>query len=153
MDSGVVASVLSLVYRVAAIGTNDGTWKYTSLLICSVVESDVAIIVSCAPGFAKFTRTYVAELPIIKPILLSLGRSSGSGGVSDPFSKKSSNRPPTIGQGARKRDVHEFDILDDPIEIPPSHERGGIYCGPGTDDYPFKGSSMDELVAQRPDKH
>ncbi|OTA55245.1 hypothetical protein K449DRAFT_306030, partial [Hypoxylon sp. EC38] len=69
---GVMASVLSLVYRIEALDTDDGTWKYTSLLICSVVENDVAIIVSCTPGVANFTRVYVSELRIIKSLRSNL---------------------------------------------------------------------------------
>ncbi|KAI0441101.1 hypothetical protein F4803DRAFT_563281 [Xylaria telfairii] len=65
---GVLACVLSLVYRVEAIDTNDGTWKYTALLLCNVVETDVAIIVSCTPGFANFTRTYLPRLWLFKSL-------------------------------------------------------------------------------------
>lgn len=144
--------MLSLVYRVAAIGTNDGTWKYTSLLICSVVESNVAIIVSCSPGFANFTKVYVAELPIIKPILSSFGRSSGSSGVSDLRNSQSS-RPWLVGKGPSKQENNEFVVLDDALEITPSNEAGGIYHGPGTYNYPLQTSSMDELVAGRAGKH
>lgn len=46
--------------------TNDGSWKYTALLLCNVVETDVAIIVSCTPGFAKFTRAYLPRLGLFK---------------------------------------------------------------------------------------
>ncbi|RWA07969.1 hypothetical protein EKO27_g7134 [Xylaria grammica] len=41
---GVLASVLSLVYRVEALSTSDKTWAYTSLNLTNVVEADVAII-------------------------------------------------------------------------------------------------------------
>ncbi|KAI1282643.1 hypothetical protein F5Y07DRAFT_350493 [Xylaria sp. FL0933] len=58
---GVLACVLFLVYRAEALNTNDGTWKYTALLLCNVAETDVAIIVSCAPGFANFTKAYLGS--------------------------------------------------------------------------------------------
>ncbi|KAI0196387.1 hypothetical protein F4808DRAFT_439918 [Astrocystis sublimbata] len=63
---GVLACVLSLVYRIQALDTNDGTWKYTALLICNLVEIDVAIIVSCTPGFANFTKVYMSKINIFK---------------------------------------------------------------------------------------
>lgn len=135
--------MLSLVYRVAAIGTSDGTWKYTSLLICSVVKSNVAIIVSCAPGFANFIKVYVAELRIIKPILSSFGRSCGSSGVSDLRNSQSS-RPWLVGNEPRKQENNEFVVLDDALESTASNE--GHY-GPVAHNHPLQSSSMDELVA------
>ncbi|KAI8948066.1 hypothetical protein F4801DRAFT_475261 [Xylaria longipes] len=65
---GVLACILSLVYRVEAVNTNDGTWKYTSLLLCNVVETVLAIIVSCTPCFANFTRAYLPKLEIFKSL-------------------------------------------------------------------------------------
>jgi hypothetical protein len=154
--------VLSLVYRVDAMGTNDGTWKYTSLLICGVVETDVAIIVSCAPGFANFTRVYISELSIIKPLLSTFGRNSS--GVSDLANKPSMNSKkdpsrPQMEKGARKRENHEFDVLSDTFESASSNERGEgediVYYGPGTyasGNNPFQ-TSADELVVQQPGEH
>jgi hypothetical protein len=112
----VIASALSLVYRVEALDTNDGTWKYTSLLICSVVENYVAIIVSCAPGFAKFTRLYIAELGMIKSLRSSFTRSLGSAAV--PTNKplndhKVEPRRPPVGRVPRELDDFEFDMLSD----------------------------------------
>ncbi|KAK8050928.1 hypothetical protein PG993_002313 [Apiospora rasikravindrae] len=116
---GVVASVLSLVYRVEAMDTNDGTWKYTALLICSVVENDVAIFVSCAPGFAKFTRLYISEPKIFQSIRSTLFRSKRS--------KTDSGEKPSVGHivrpdiskrkpAPRVQAAHDFDMIsDDPV--------------------------------------
>ncbi|KAI5855028.1 hypothetical protein GGS23DRAFT_470600 [Durotheca rogersii] len=113
---GVVASVLSLVYRVEALDTNDGTWKYTSLLICSVVENHVAIIVSCTPGFANFTRVYVSQLWIVKSLRSTLGGSgSGRSGIISRLSmqnKEDPNRPRT-GRGFGKKAKGGFGALGD----------------------------------------
>jgi hypothetical protein len=107
--------VLSLVFRVEAMHTNDGTWKYTSLLICAVVENDVAIIVSCTPGFVNFTRIYISELPIVKSLRSTLGGSSnGVSGFSNKLlrhQKVDPNKPRTRN-GSRKEN-HEFDVLSD----------------------------------------
>ncbi|TVY80891.1 hypothetical protein LSUE1_G004336 [Lachnellula suecica] len=111
---GVVASVLSLVFRVEAIGTNDGTWKYTSLLICSVVEIDVAIIVSCTPGFVNFTRVYISDLPIVKSLRSTLGGSSNSGSgftIKPSKSDKEDPNRPRTRNGPEWKENHEFDEL------------------------------------------
>ncbi|KAI0096832.1 hypothetical protein F4776DRAFT_658568 [Hypoxylon sp. NC0597] len=120
---GVMASVLSLVYRVEALDTDDGTWKYTSLLICSVVETDVAIIVSCTPGVANFTRVYVSELRIIKSLRSNLGGSSS--GKSSMNQKEDPNRPRTKN-GFGKQENHQFDVLSDSfiLKSTSSTERG-----------------------------
>ena len=156
-----IASVLSLVYRVAAIGTNDGTWKYTSLLICSVVESNVAIVVSCAPGFANFMKSYFMELPLIKSIRSSLGKSSRVSSAEFKLSFKKNNdcknmsdRPRMRTKMTGKREHHEFEVLDDAFENPRSIEEGGFerYAS-HTSDLRLPTSSMDELVEGRPRKH
>ncbi|KAF7867295.1 hypothetical protein EAF04_005378 [Stromatinia cepivora] len=107
---GVVASVLSLVYRVEALNTNDGTWKYTLLLIFSVVENDIAIIVSCTPGFVNFVRVYISELPIIR----SLRSSLGSGNKSSNHFKLDPNQPRSRRE-PRKNENREFDMLSDDL--------------------------------------
>ncbi|KAI0009142.1 hypothetical protein F4779DRAFT_628052 [Xylariaceae sp. FL0662B] len=101
---GVIASVLSLVYRVEAMNTNDGTWKYTPLLICSVVETDVAIIVSSMPGVANFARVYLSMLKTVKSLRLTLYRNrSGNSGFRPINHKEDPNRP----KGCRKPADHD----------------------------------------------
>ncbi|KAH7324397.1 hypothetical protein B0I35DRAFT_424077 [Stachybotrys elegans] len=65
---GVAAGLLSLVYRVQALDTQDGSWNYTAIIICTVVENDVAIIISSTPGFANFMRVYMPQLGVFKSI-------------------------------------------------------------------------------------
>jgi hypothetical protein len=91
------------------MNTNDLTWKETLILMFSVVESDVAIIVSCTPGFVKFTKVYVSELLIVKSLRSSLGGNKPSKNhVVDP------NQPRTR-RGPRRKENHEFDVLSDAV--------------------------------------
>ncbi|KUI54934.1 hypothetical protein VP1G_10717 [Cytospora mali] len=56
---GVVANVVSLVYRVMIIKDRmDGTWYLYAILLCTVVELNIAIIVCSMPGFVKFVRLH-----------------------------------------------------------------------------------------------
>ncbi|KAI0424758.1 hypothetical protein F5Y09DRAFT_335520 [Xylaria sp. FL1042] len=99
---GVLACVLSLVYRAEALNTNDGTWKYTALLLCNVVETDVAIIVSCAPGFANFIRA----------CLMKYSNRFGNGNDSGEKLESNPNRPRT-GNGLKNFAKCSTDTLDD----------------------------------------
>lgn len=110
--------MLSLVYRAEAINTNDGTWKYTALLICSVVENGVAIMVSCAPGCAKFSRVYVSEWKVIKSLRSTLGGSnnSKSGEKSKPsWDQPSDPNRERTGRRFGRQVHHEFDELSDTL--------------------------------------
>lgn len=132
-NRGVIASVLSLVYRAEAMHTDDGTWKYTAVLICAVVENDVAIIVSCTPGFANFTRVHISELWIVKSLRSTLGgsRSVRSGFVKKPSwnSKEDPNRPRT-GKGSGKKSNKHSDELSDTfiLQSVSNAERGEAVC-------------------------
>jgi hypothetical protein len=133
------------VYRVEAIGTNDGTWKYTALLICNVVENNVAIIVSCTPSFVKFSRFYISELAIVKSLRsIVMGSSSNGSGSTNKYSleqKENPNRPRTRNNTGRKKS-HELDELESnflenvstessevessPLPLPPTSNVRGI---------------------------
>ncbi|KUI58462.1 hypothetical protein VP1G_05744 [Cytospora mali] len=107
--------VFTTAVVVEAINTDDGTWKYTSLLICTVVENNVAIIVSCTPGFANFTRIHISELQIVKSFRSTFGGSGGgkSGVANKPsWNQEDPNRPRT-GRGSGKKANHHFDELSD----------------------------------------
>ncbi|KAI0451249.1 hypothetical protein F5B21DRAFT_516870 [Xylaria acuta] len=101
---GVIACVLSLAYRIGALGTSDITRMDTTLLICNVVEADVAIIASCTPGFANFTRTYLPKLEIFKSLCSSTN--SGLQFKYDP------NRPRT-GKRLKRPVNYSSNVLDD----------------------------------------
>jgi hypothetical protein len=102
------------VYRIQAIDTNDGTWKYTSLLICNVVENNVAIIVGCTPSFVKFSRVYLSELSIVKSLRSTFtGNSDNSSGSTKKYlweQQANPNRPRTR-INTRRKESHELDGL------------------------------------------
>jgi hypothetical protein len=122
------------VYRVEAIGTNDGTWKYTSLLICNVVENNVAIIVSCTPGFVNFSRVYISELAIVKSLRSTLtGSSNNTSGSTKKYlleQKENPNRPRTRNDTGRK-ESHELDDLEPNfLKSTSTTERGEVESSP-----------------------
>lgn len=104
VNRGVTASIMSLVYRVEAITCNDLTWKTTCILLCSLVELDFAVIVSCTTGFAKFTRIHTPELRIVTSLCSGLGgNKSGQSSILNKMSwsrGKDPNRPRT-GRGSK----------------------------------------------------
>ncbi|KAI9167950.1 Cholesterol 7-alpha-monooxygenase [Paramyrothecium foliicola] len=114
---GVVASVLSLVYRVEAIDTTDGTWKYTSLVICNVVENDVAIIVSSTPGFANFARLYLSELGIVRTLSSTFGGSGSRTRINKRSMDNADPNRPRTKKDSRNKSDHEFDTLSDTIAL------------------------------------
>ncbi|RYC55847.1 hypothetical protein CHU98_g10372 [Xylaria longipes] len=97
-------AVVTVAAVVEAVNTNDGTWKYTSLLLCNVVEADLAIIISCTPGFANFARAYLPKLEIFKSL-----RSSTD---SDVKFKDDPNMSRT-GKWLKNPASHSSDILKD----------------------------------------
>ncbi|VUC35733.1 unnamed protein product [Clonostachys rosea] len=110
---GVIAGALSLVYRVQAIGTNDGTWKYTALVICTVVENDVSIIVCNTPGFANFTRTYIADLGFIKSLHSTFTGGSSTWKLQGSTPNNTDTRGATKGFSYDRGD--ELELLEDNV--------------------------------------
>lgn len=112
MARGVVASILSLVYRAKQFDTNDNSWNITTIILCIVVENGVAIIVSCTPGFAKFTMVYMTDLAIIKSLRSTFGlRENGSSDQEKP-SRENPNRPRTERE-ARRHASDDLEALGD----------------------------------------
>ncbi|EDO01614.1 predicted protein [Sclerotinia sclerotiorum 1980 UF-70] len=107
---GVIAGVLSLVYRLEALNTNDVTWKYTLVLIFCLLENQITIIVSCTVGFVNFVTVYISELAIIR----SLRSSLGSGNRSSTHFKLDPNQP-RPGRGPRRNENHELDMVSDSL--------------------------------------
>ncbi|KAK7987374.1 C2H2 type zinc finger domain protein [Apiospora arundinis] len=86
---------------------------FTTALV--VVENDVAIFVSCAPGFAKFTRVYISEPKILQSIRSNLRRNKRNEGesleklpVGHDKADISKRKPAPRVQAA-----HDFDTLSD----------------------------------------
>ncbi|ROW08681.1 hypothetical protein VPNG_06444 [Cytospora leucostoma] len=103
---GVIASILSLIYRIETLGAKDSTWTFTALMTCIVVENDVAIIVSSTHGFSRFIKM-VSELRIVRSLRSRLGgsRSVKSEKPQASWQKEDPNRPRT-GRGSGKKTDH-----------------------------------------------
>ncbi|KAF2962822.1 hypothetical protein GQX73_g10753 [Xylaria multiplex] len=80
---GIVASVISLVFRVALLGFYDSGWQLGRLAITIIVENNIAIIVGSLPAFTNFLRTYVSNNALYKSLrskfsIISNNYASGS---------------------------------------------------------------------------
>ena len=71
-----------------------------SLTPASVVEINIAIVMSCVPGFSKFIRVYVSEWPPVKALRSRI--SSRNNSATDSRGSGSKARP-ADDAGARKR--------------------------------------------------
>ncbi|EQK99828.1 hypothetical protein OCS_04458 [Ophiocordyceps sinensis CO18] len=97
---GVVASIVSLVYRVRILTETDRMWEGGAIVNCNFVEMNVATIIASAPGFAKFMRRHVLESKLVKSLRSTLGRGSASSSAE----KRNPNQPRTgRDDSARKR--------------------------------------------------
>ncbi|KAF3760404.1 hypothetical protein M406DRAFT_283563, partial [Cryphonectria parasitica EP155] len=65
---GVTASALSLVYRVQLLDATDTLWPQSIVSICALVESNVAIIVGCMPGFAQLLKLHAGGSNFFKSL-------------------------------------------------------------------------------------
>ncbi|KEY73683.1 hypothetical protein S7711_07729 [Stachybotrys chartarum IBT 7711] len=68
---GVVASIVSLVFRTRSIQgteTTDVTYYTGVLMICNLVEMNVAVIVCSTPACARLVRAHVKESRVLKNI-------------------------------------------------------------------------------------
>ncbi|KAI2626819.1 hypothetical protein GGS21DRAFT_261798 [Xylaria nigripes] len=81
--TGIVASVGSLAYRVLLLHTQDKIWQATIVAIFALIETHVAIIVSCMPAFAQMLKLYIGNSATFKSLRTRLFRSSSSGNDSD----------------------------------------------------------------------
>ncbi|KAK7943322.1 uncharacterized protein PG986_012435 [Apiospora aurea] len=97
---GVVASIVSLVYRSKSIqGNPDLTLNTGILLTCNLVEMNVALLVCSTPAVASFMRVHVLDSRIMRSLRSSL-RLSGHGHsksdlAADSEDKMNPNRPRT----------------------------------------------------------
>ncbi|TGJ79028.1 hypothetical protein E0Z10_g9731 [Xylaria hypoxylon] len=73
---GVVASIISFVYRVLELTESASLYLGSVVLLANLIEMDIALIVCCAPAFATFMRVYVLQSPAYMSIRTLLpGRS------------------------------------------------------------------------------
>ncbi|KAI1465379.1 uncharacterized protein F4812DRAFT_438491 [Daldinia caldariorum] len=78
----IAASILSLVYRVEAVQSdnNDSTYNTAVVLICSLIQMNVTLIICSATAFVRFVRHHILELRIFNALRSTLGASSSLNG-------------------------------------------------------------------------
>ncbi|KAI1076615.1 hypothetical protein F5B20DRAFT_554857 [Whalleya microplaca] len=103
---GVVASLVSLVYRVKSIQSPspDTTYNTGVLMNCNLVEMNVALIVCSTTAFSKFMRVHVIDSRIFRSLRSTL-KGSHSGGSRSNLAKSmlNPNRPRTGRQELPKQ--------------------------------------------------
>ncbi|KAI9688928.1 MAG: hypothetical protein M1820_010209 [Bogoriella megaspora] len=70
-----ICAILTLVYRIKLLTTNDTLWRSSELFICNLVENFVAIIVGALPGCSSYLRPYVAESAMFSRLLSNFSSS------------------------------------------------------------------------------
>ncbi|KAK8044791.1 hypothetical protein PG993_004815 [Apiospora rasikravindrae] len=93
---GVVASIVSLVYRSKSIqGNPDLTLNTGILLTCNLVEMNVALLVCSTPAVASFMRAHILDSRILRSLRSSLGLSGHGHSNVESDEKMNPNRPRT----------------------------------------------------------
>ncbi|KAI1074415.1 hypothetical protein F5B20DRAFT_563668 [Whalleya microplaca] len=109
---GIIASVLSLVYRVRLLHTMDATWWSTVVAVCALVETNVAIIVSCMPALAQLLKLHFGASTFFKSLRSRLLGLTGGSDKSPSADGSTEDRPKlaTFGaaQSPRRRNYYEL---------------------------------------------
>ncbi|KAI2610571.1 hypothetical protein GGR54DRAFT_373308 [Hypoxylon sp. NC1633] len=111
---GIAASVLSLAYRIRLLQDGgDAIWWQTIVALCALIETNIAIIVSCMPSLAQLLRIHVGESSLIRSLRSRLFGSRGTvGDVSGPSEDQNKNEilgTASFGSGQpRRRDYYQL---------------------------------------------
>ncbi|KAI1266268.1 hypothetical protein F5Y18DRAFT_25071 [Xylariaceae sp. FL1019] len=79
---GVVASIISFVYRVLELTESESLYLGSVVLLATLIEMDIALIVCSAPAFAAFMRVHVLQSSAflsIRAVLSGHSRTQSSG--------------------------------------------------------------------------
>jgi hypothetical protein len=94
---GVAASVVSLYFKIKLLSSHDLSWLGAEASLCSLIETNIAIIVGCMPACAHFLSPGAGASSFFKSLRSRLlgsnraGSSSGTGaGTAKTVSSKSS---------------------------------------------------------------
>ncbi|CAH0024647.1 unnamed protein product [Clonostachys rhizophaga] len=87
---GVIASVIGLALRVPLLTSEDSSWVQGQVFICIMVEIYIAVIVSCLPAFANFSKVYISSSSFYKTLTsIVISLKSNSDGTGFPSSSES----------------------------------------------------------------
>ncbi|KAK0747390.1 hypothetical protein B0T21DRAFT_277230 [Apiosordaria backusii] len=79
---GVAASVVSLVFKLRILSSNDSNWLAAITSMASLVETNIALIVGCMPACAQLAKVYIGESAFYKSLRSRLLPSSRGGSLS-----------------------------------------------------------------------
>ncbi|ROW15543.1 hypothetical protein VPNG_02331 [Cytospora leucostoma] len=112
---GVAAGVVSLYFKVKILSSGDPydtAWLAAITSMCSLIESNIAIIVGSMPAFAQVVTVHIAESAFFKSLVKLLG--SRRGRSSSRFNSKSKEKTPdvlAIGVNqAPRRDINYYEL-------------------------------------------
>lgn len=74
---GVGASIASLIIKIRLMSSTDSSWLGAQATMCSLIETNIALIVGCMPAFAQFVTIYVGGSAFIKSLRSRLLSRSG----------------------------------------------------------------------------
>ncbi|KAI1324710.1 hypothetical protein F5Y16DRAFT_380143 [Xylariaceae sp. FL0255] len=104
---GVVASIISVVYRVLELTESESLYLGSVVLLTNLIEMDVALIVCSAPAFASFMRVYVlqsAAFTSIRAIISGRGKQS----IKSKEADSDPNKPRTGRDMEQRADVERL---------------------------------------------
>ncbi|KFA68504.1 hypothetical protein S40285_05399 [Stachybotrys chlorohalonatus IBT 40285] len=134
---GVAASVVSLVFKIQILTSNDVAWLAALTSIASLVETNVAIIVGCMPAFASFTTNTIGGSALFKSLrsrlmgsrAVNTSRSKGSGGATGRTGEQSTPAVVSFGdhQGSRRDNYYKLSETTTIIsQAAPNGHRGSV---------------------------
>ncbi|EED23498.1 conserved hypothetical protein [Talaromyces stipitatus ATCC 10500] len=95
---GVGASIASLIIKIRLMSSADSSWLGAQATMCTIIETNIALIVGCMPSFAQFVTVYVRGSTFIKSLrsrlLSGSGRTRNASAPSKDVITFGSNQPP-----------------------------------------------------------
>ncbi|KAI1850163.1 hypothetical protein JX266_004542 [Neoarthrinium moseri] len=111
---GIIASVLSLVYRVQLLETTDAMWRQAIVAMCALIETNVAIIVGCMPTLAQTLRSHLGFPNLLRSLRSRLLGVTGhtDSRPSDGVSNEEIPKLATIGSARPARRGEYYELTD-----------------------------------------
>ncbi|MCJ1265628.1 hypothetical protein MMC22_005508 [Lobaria immixta] len=106
-----VASIVSLVYRVRLWQGIDPTWNGSIVMICAIIEMGVTIVCSSTPALVMFWKSHIVNYVV--PLYSRLG--DGYSKLTTRFklvSRASSNTQTCLAESDQSKSHPSFDNLD-----------------------------------------
>ncbi|TGO61263.1 hypothetical protein BOTNAR_0131g00090 [Botryotinia narcissicola] len=127
-----VASSISMYYRVKSFQGVDSTWDGPKVTACAVAESCVTIIVSCAPSMASFWNNVVSKSAFYSSLRLSFTRSNSTQSVTGKSGGKIPGQflTPESSSNLIHSERSYFELQETAVEGPQTVIRSDIEMNP-----------------------